>query len=197
MEQARKKLLLMAAALALLLPAGVVYATSTTVPVSATFVSNLTLTPTEMQFGNVSFNGAPGAADTVVLTTNSNITYNGVFSLGGAGTVAAGDVVIGGTLGNLLDVSCTSSGTLAQLSGSGKIDVNSVQVAQESAAGGGGFACNGIGNVVLSFALTASTDDQLKLGGTLDGATAASFGSGSYSTANAGGAGIQLDVVYQ
>lgn len=179
----------------MLVPAGVVYATSTTVPVSATFVSNLTLTPTDMQFGNISFNGSVGTS-TVVLTTDSNITYNGVFSAGGAGTIAAGDVAIGGTIGNVLDVSCTTSGTLAQLSGSGTIDVNGVQVAKESAPGSS-FACNGTGSAVLSFALTSGTDDQIKLGGTLDGSTAASFGAGSYSTANSGGAGIQVDVVYQ
>jgi len=197
MEYKRKKLVLIAAALATLLPAGAVYATSTYVHASATFISNLVLTPTDMQFGNISFNGTPGAPDTVVLTTGGAISYNGVFSAGGASTIAAGDVSIAGTVGNVLDVSCTASGTLAQLSGSGAIDVNNVKVANESAAAGGGSACAGTGSVVLSFALTSGTDDQVKLGGTLDGSTVSSFASGAYSTANSGGTPIQVDVVYQ
>jgi hypothetical protein len=187
---------LMTAAAVLLAP-GLVFAATTTLHVTANFVSNITLTPTDMQFGNISFNGTPGASDTVVLTTNNAISYNGVFSTGGAGTVASGDILIGGTFGSTMDISCAVSGTLAQSAGSGRIDVNGVKVANESAASGGGVLCGGIGTVVLSFPLTSGTDDQLKVGGKLDGGTQASFGAGAYSTQNAGGTPIQVDVVYQ
>ena len=191
-----KKWFLAIAAAALLAP-GLVFAATTTLHVTANFVSNITLTPTDMQFGNITFNGTPGALDSVVLTTNSAISYTGVFSSGGAGTVASGDVAIGGTIGSTMDISCAASGTLAQASGAGRIDVTGVKVANESAAAGGGVSCGGTGTVVLSFPLTAVTDDQLKIGGKIDGGTQVSFGAGSYSTQNSGGAPIQVDVVYQ
>lgn len=191
------KRVVLGAALAALIPFCAVHAASTPLNATATFVSNLTLTATnDMQFGNISFNGSVGTS-TVVLTTNGGITYNGAFSAGGASTIAAGTVAIGGTAGNMLDVSCDTSGTLAQVSGSGRIDVNTIMVAKESAAAGGGFACSGVGTAVLSFPLTAGTDDELKLGGTLDGSTQVSFGAGSYTTNTSGGTAINVDVVYQ
>src|SRR5882724_5541121 len=113
MGKAPKKWLMTAAAVTLLAP-GLVFAATTTLHVTANFVSNITLTPTDMRFGTITFNGTPGASDTVVLTTNNAISYTGVFSPGGAGTVASGDILIGGTFGNTMDISCAASGTLAQ-----------------------------------------------------------------------------------
>jgi hypothetical protein len=186
----------LAVALAALLPAGDVFATSTNVHATATFISNLVLTPSDMQFGNISFNGALGSPDTVVLTTAGGISYNGVFSSGGSSTITPGDVAIAGTFGNQLDVSCSSTATLAQSPGSGKIGITGIKVANLSAASGGGTACTGASNTVLTFTLTSGTDDHLKLGGTIDGSTATSFAAGTYSTANSGGADVVVDVVY-
>lgn len=196
MASHRGKCLIAAAALAVLIPVAA-YATSANLGATASFLSNISLTPTNMQFGNITFGATPTGADTVVLTTSGGITYNGTFGAASGGTVAAGDVAITGSVGNPLNVSCTSSGTLAQASGSGRIGVSAVKIANESAAAGGGVACNGIGTTVLTFTLTATSDDQLKLGGTIDGSTQVSFAAGSYSTANTGGTSITVDVVYQ
>ena len=179
-----------------LFPIGVVSAASTSVGATADFLSAITLTPTNMQFGKISFGATPGASDTVVLTTAGGITYNGTFSSGGSSTVAAGDVAIGGATGNVLNVSCATSGVLAQAAGSGRITVNAIKVAKESATGSP-VTCAGTGTTVLSFTLTTTTDDQLKLGGTIDGSTQVSFAAGSYSTANTGGSAVNVDVVYQ
>ncbi|MEZ0224938.1 MAG: hypothetical protein ACAH83_10315 [Alphaproteobacteria bacterium] len=192
-----KKILIIAAVAAMVLPGGVLYATTTNVGATATFLSAITLTPTNMQFGKITFGATPGGSDTVALTTASAISYNGTFASGGSSTVAAGDVAITGTAGNVLNVSCATSGVLAQASGAGRITVNTIKIANESAAAGGGNACAGTGTTVLSFTLTATTDDQLKLGGVIDGSTQVSFGSGAYSTSNSGGSSVQVDVVYQ
>lgn len=177
-----------------------VYAASIPLPVLANFVSStiVALTSTEMDFGAVSFGGVPTGADTVTVTTAGARSFGGAnFASGGGAPVAAGDVAIVATGGSTLDVSCATSGTLAQASGAGRIDFNSIRVANESAAAGGGVSCTGLGNVVLSFTTTVPADDQLKIGGTIDGATQVSFGAGSYSTSNAGGSSVQVDVVYQ
>lgn len=184
------------AALAILLPASIVGAASTNLGMTATFISALTLTPTDMQFGRITFSATPAASDTATLATGGGVTYAGTFAAAG-GTVAAGDVAIAGTNGATLDVSCAASGVMAQASGAGRITVNQVRVAQESAAAAGGVACAGTGTVVLSFVLAASTDDALKIGGRIDGATQVSFADGNYSTSNSGGSSIQVNVVYQ
>lgn len=175
-------------------------AVSADVPVSATFVSatNVGLSPTDMDFGDISFGAAPTGADTVTLGTDGARSFGGAnFASGGAAPVAAGNVDIVAVSGAVLDVSCGASGTLAQAAGSGRIDFNAIKVANESAAASGGVDCTGLGNIVLSFTTTVPGDDQLKIGGTIDGATQTSFGAGSYSSANAGGASVQVDVVYQ
>jgi hypothetical protein len=190
------KAIFLAAILGIVLPASAVYATTANVHATATFISNIVLTPTDMQFGNVSFNGAPAAPDTVVLTTAGGISYTGVFSSGGVSTISPGDVGIAGTFGSALDVSCSATATLAQASGSGRIGIDSIKVANLSAASGGGVACTGASNTVLTFTLTSGTDDHLKLGGTIDGSTQSAFAPGSYGTGNSGGADIQVDVIY-
>lgn len=192
-----KKMMVLGALAVLVLPGGVLYAATTNVGATASFLSAITLTPTNMQFGKITFGATPGGSDTVTLTTANAISYAGTFASGGSSTVAAGDVAITGTAGNVLNVSCSASGVLAQAAGAGRITVNAVKVANESAAAGGGNACAGTGTTVLTFTLTATTDDQLKLGGVIDGATQVSFGAGAYSTANSGGSSIQVDVVYQ
>lgn len=196
MRYRHKKLLALFAAAAFLFPAAVVTAATTNLQATATFLAAITLTPTDMQFGNITFTTTPGAGDTATLATDGGIAFAGDFASGG-GAVAAGDVAIVGSAGQTLDVSCDSSGVLAQASGAGRISVNQVRIANESAAAGGGAACQGVGTVVLSFTLTPATDDQLKVGGRIDGATQVSFAAGDYSTANAGGTSIQVDVVYQ
>ena len=197
MKGGSKKFLLAAVAIAGLFTGGAVYASTTQVQATANFVSNITLTPSDIQFGNVSFNGTPGAGDKVTVSTSNAATYSGVFQSVGVGGVAAGDIAIAGTFGNTLDISCAVSGTLAQASGAGRINVTTVKVANQSSASGGGVLCSGTGTVVLSFPLTATTDDHLKLGGILDGGSQVSFGAGTYSTLNSGGTPIQVDVAYQ
>lgn len=200
MKKASKiKVLLLAAVIALpmLYPVAMVSASTTPIGATATFLSALTLTPTSIKFGKIIFGAAPTAADTVTLTTGGGISYAGTFSAQAGGTVAAGDVAITGTPGNVLTVACSTSGTLAQASGAGRIAINSIKVANLSAAAGGGVACAGTGTQVLTFTLTTGTNDHVRVGGKIDGGTTTSFASGDYDTGNTGGTSINVDINYQ
>ena len=196
MKQRFRKFLLLCAAAAIFVPASLVTATSTNIQAKARFLAAIQLTPSDMQFGNVTFGAAPGAGDTATLSTDGSISYVGTFT-GGGGTVAAGNVAISATPGQTMDVSCNATGVLAQDAGPGRITINDVRVANESAAAGGGSTCAGIGTVVLSFTLASSSDDQIKVGGRIDGATQVAFAAGDYATTNAGGSNILVDVIYQ
>lgn len=191
-----RKLMFLCAAAALFVPAGIVTATTVNLQAQAKFLAAIQLTPSDMQFGNVTFGAAPGAGDAATLSTGGGISYVGTFT-GGGGTIAAGDVAISATPGQTMDVSCNDTAVLAQDSGPGRITINQVRVANESAAAGGGAACAGVGTVVLSFTLTPSSDDQVKVGGRIDGATQVAFAAGDYSTTNSGGSNILVDVIYQ
>ena len=193
------KFLVLAAALGLQVfyPVGTSLAVSTNMGATATFLSAITLTPTPMNFGKILFGGAPTSADTVTLTTAGAVSFAGSNFSSGGGTVAAGDVAITGTAANVLTVDCSTSGTLAQSPGAGRIAINSIKVANLSAAAGGGVACNGIGNSVLTFTLNPGTDDHLRVGGKIDGATTTSFAAGSYDTGASGGANIIVNISYQ
>lgn len=196
MKQRFRKFMLLCAAAAIIVPASLVKATSTNLQAQARFLAAIQLTPSDMQFGNVTYGAAPSAGDTTTLSTDGGISYAGTFT-GGGGTIAAGDVAISASPGQRMDVSCNDTGMLAQDAGPGRIAINDVRVANESAAAGGGSACAGIGTVVLSFTLTPSSDDQIKIGGRIDGATQVAFAAGDYSTTNAGGSNILIDVIYQ
>lgn len=193
-----KKFLMLASAAVVALPVAMASAATTNLDATATFLEAITLTPTDMQFGTIEYSAAPGApADIVELGTDDSITAGGVFSSSG-GTIAAGEVAITGTDGATLDVACEAGGTLAE-AGGGTIALDSVEVTTNVGQGafGTGNACTGIGNVILSFVLDIGVEDSLRVGGRLDGATTVGFVAGAYSTANAGGDDVQIDVVYQ
>jgi hypothetical protein len=149
-----------------------------------------------MDFGTIEFSAAPAAGDTASLGTNGAIAYAGNFSGGATGT--AGEVNIAtGNVGATVEVFCDNVGTLTR-TGGGSINVNNIEVAFTGGALGSGSACNGVsGAAATTRVLAGGGADLILLGGRLDGATAAAFVGGSYSTANAGGDSIQVDVFYQ
>lgn len=184
------------AAIAVALPMSVMAAT-TTIEATATFREAITLgNEVDMDFGQIDFTGTPAGGDTVTMAPDGTLTPAGNFSSAATGTAGSVEIVTG-TDGLTVDVQCDTTATLTDGAGA-SIQVTGVTVAAEDNLGAPA-TCNGIGNTVLSFALDNSggTRDEVKLGGVLDGNTATAFVGGSYSTANASGDNIQIDIVYQ
>jgi hypothetical protein len=198
-KHSKLKVLVLGAAVLLqvMLPIGMVSATSTQVGATATFLSAITLTPTNMQFGKITFGATPASGDKVTLTTAGAISYAGTFAAGGSATIAAGDVAITASTGNTLVVECSTTGVLAQSAGAGRITVNTIKIADTASAAGGGSACAGIGTTATTFSYVTGTDDHVKLGGVIDGSTQVSFAAGSYSTSNTGGSAVNVNIYYQ
>lgn len=197
MSAGRRQLLVLMTVAAIMLPATVVMAISASMSSNARVRTAITLTPTAMQIGTVSFSANPsGASDFVKLGTDGSRTFGGVFSAGG-GTVNAGDVLITGSYGQVLDVACSATARMTT-GAAPRIDITGIEVAAENSTGAYGTktACTGIGNNVMSFTLTLTTNDNLKVGGKVDGATAASWTSGTYSTSSAGGTNISVNITY-
>jgi len=193
-----KKLLLPLIAALAAFPVGA-QATNTNLDGVGIFLKVITLTPTDMNFGRNLYAAEPavaGAAAWVKVDTADTRTVDGATFTADGGTVASGDVAITGTLGYSIDVSCDDVATMANATGE-TIEIITVKVANESAAAGGGVDCTGTGNTVLTFNLTAGTDDQLKIGATVTGTGASNpLVGGAFSTANAGGDDIVVTVVY-
>jgi hypothetical protein len=185
-----KKLLLLTSAIAVAMPLAVATAATTNIDAVAKFVEAITLgNEVDMDFGQIEFSGAPGAGDTVTLTTAGGVTYAGVFDGGGAGTAGSVEVTVG-TVGETVDVFCDNTATMTR-TGGGSIGVDNIQVN----VGAGAVACQGIGSAATTRVLAGG--DVFTFGGRINGATAAGFVAGDYSTANAGGDNIQIDVFYQ
>ena len=174
-----------------------VMAASTTIDATATFRQAITLNnETAMDFGQVDFSGTPAGGDTVTMSPDGSMVSAGNFS--GAATGTAGSVDIAtGTDGLIVDIRCDASAVLTDGAGA------SIQVTSISVAAGDDTAtvsnCAGTGSTAMSLTLDSGTANrnQVKLGGVLDGSTATSFVGGSYSTANAGGDTIAVDIIYQ
>lgn len=149
-----------------------------------------------MDFATIEFSAAPGAGDTASLGTNGAIGYAGNFA--GVGTGTAGEVEITtGTVGETVEIFCDAGATLTDGAGA-SIDVVGVEVAFAAGAFGTGSGCNGVGGAAATTRVLAGGGaDVILLGGQLDGTTAAAFVAAAYSTANAGGNNIQIDVFYQ
>lgn len=155
----------------------------------------------DMQFGALSFTPPVTGSDTASLGTNGAISYGGSFTSQG-GTVTPGSVLINNVQdGVTVEIYCDTTATLTKSgASSSSIQVTGIEAAAEDARGayGAGSACNGIaGAPATTMLYAAGSRDEFFLGGRLNGATAASFADGDYSTANAGGDDIQVTVLNQ
>ncbi|MDD9900062.1 MAG: hypothetical protein OXT65_03700 [Alphaproteobacteria bacterium] len=195
------KTLVVGAVTAMAFQASAAYAQATT-NIDAT--SNLTAGVTlgneqNIDFGDIDFSAAPGAGDTAAIGTDGNLVFAGNFTGGATGNVGRVDITAGNN-GTTVEVFCETAATLSDGAGS-TIDIASLEVVPEGseAAFGAGNACNGLGGAAASsFVLNVGTLDTFVFGGQLDGNTAVGFGGGAlYSTGNAGGDDIQVNVFYQ
>jgi len=193
-----KKLLMLATAAIVAFPLTVVNAATTTIEASANFLQGLTLTNvSDVNFGTLDYSAAPSvAADIVTLGTNGTRTATGVFSAAG-GTVAVGNILIAGTAGNTVYVRCDTTAILATAGGS-TIEMDNISaVAEDATAAYGAGNCAGVGGAAAtSFVLTATTRDNIIIGGRLDGTNITGAFGGAYSTTNAGGNDIEVTVFY-
>lgn len=147
-----------------------------------------------LDFSTINYSGVPGAGDTVALAPDGTIIYAGIFSGSGLGTAGSVDVTAGNN-GQVIEVFCDATATLSDGAG-GTIDAT-IEVAPEDALGTP-QPCNGVGGAAAhSFTLNVGVLDTFVFGGMLDGSTAAGFSGGNYSTSNAGGDNVQVDVFYQ
>lgn len=185
------------AAVAVALPMTVMAAT-TSLDVTTNFLQAITLgNEVNMDFGDIEYTTTTlTAADIVTLSPDNSMVAAGAFSSAATGTAGSVDVLTGQN-GETLDVFCDATATMTD-GASGSIDVTNIVVAAEDNLAVTS-ACNGVGGAAtaaMSFVLNVGTLDTIAVGGTIDGATAASFAGGAYSTASAGGDNIQIDIVY-
>lgn len=192
----KQKFLMLATAAVITVPMAVALAETTNIDATAEFQTALTLAnEVDMDFGVVEFSAAPAGGDTASLGTDGTVAYAGNFS--GAGTGIAGEVEITtGTVGATVEIFCEATGTLTR-TGGGSINVVGIEVAFTAGAFNSGTDCTGLGTAATTRVLAGGGADVILLGGQLDGATATAFVGGTYSTANAGGDNIQVDVFYQ
>lgn len=177
------------------------WAQSTSIDATVTFSEGVVLgNEQNMEFGQVDFDSAPTTGDTVTIGTDGSIQYSGTtFSGGGTGTAGSIDIAAGNN-GQVVEVFCDQAATLTDGNG-GSINITGIKAAPENATGsyaGAGAFCNGTSGLpATNFTLNIGTLDTFKFGGVIDGATATSFNGGSFSTGNALGDDIQIDVYYQ
>jgi hypothetical protein len=188
--------------LALLGGSSTLQAASVEMNATAFFNSGILLTQKQqdLYFGTVNWLTLPGPGDLVSLGTDGSLVYTGGFS--GTSTGSAGAVAItSGSDGQPVDIFCSTSAHLTNTTGQ-SIDAVRIKIAPKNATGSyatAGFLCQGpTGNpATTTFPLVFGTLDTVMLGAQLDGSTVAGgFTGGSYSTTNAGGRDVQVDVVY-
>ncbi|TNE27334.1 MAG: hypothetical protein EP349_09265 [Alphaproteobacteria bacterium] len=152
---------------------------------------------TNMDYGEISLAATPASGDRAELGTDGSINYAGNFS--GPVTGTAGSATIGGIAsGDIVEVYCSSSATLAGPAGS-TIDMTGIEMAVLANQGGygSGWNCNGAGTPAVVGAYVPTTQDTIFLGGVLDGGTASGTISGDYSTSNPGGSFVDVTFIKQ
>jgi len=198
------KLMILASAAMVAIPVVAAMAASTSVTVTANFRKAISVTSgTDLNFSKIDYSSnAVTASDYVTVGTNSSVTYAGGNFAGGSGAVTtAGDVQV--VTGDPLAVwvECSTTATLAN--GSNTIQATGIEVTTVGGATtyGSGNACLGAGSPAMGFTLVGggAAADHIKVGGKLDGSTASggTIVSGAYSTANAGGSPVIVDIYYQ
>lgn len=199
------KFLMLATVAIVAFPVSVVMAASTNFNTTALFRAALTLAATDMDFSAVDYVSGDVTGGTVSIATDGTVTYDGAIFTAGAGAVPVPGLVdiLTGQDGFLVDVSCDTTATMANALGD-TINVVGLEVAEEGAEAAFGLAsaCAGVGvtSASMTVDIGGGTGDLFTFGGQIDGTTASSnpaFVGGAYSSVNAGGDDVQVDVVYQ
>ena len=156
---------------------------------TADFIEAVSLAnPVDMDFGTTEY--APGFGTVITLDANggtvsgtdtTNFTY-------GAGT--AGAIDINGTVGETVDISCETGGTLSD--GTNTLALGAAEVRID----GADTACAGLGATPVAFVLTSGTD-TVNVGAAITVPAAGIQAAGTYNTSNASGDPITVRVVYQ
>lgn len=199
MKNMKQKVLMMATVALIALPVSLATAASTNLHGKALFRIALTLSNTDMDFSKIDYSAAPAVGDTVTLATNNAETFaGGKFSAGTGAAPAAGTVTVtAGTVGQTVEISCTTTGVLSNAGNTSTIGIDNTEVTTGAGgAAGTGTACAGVGVTPATKVLAGS--DVFKFGGRINGATQTGvFSGGAYDTSNAGGTNMIVQVVYQ
>jgi len=178
-------------------PIRALYAMDTDVDASVQMRAAITLSKTkDMDFGIIDYN--PSHSGLIQLATNDTVTLSGASGLVlGGGTPAAGDITIGGDGQSIVEISCETSGTLSDGTAN-NLNLQSIEYAIDTGvAFGAGTACAGLGTSPFLVDLVSNPAPRILLGGEIDVSGDAIAVSSLYSTTNAGGDPVTVQVVYQ
>ncbi len=189
-------LLLLIPITGLALPAA--HAANQSIQATAFFYSGLIVGNEQaIDFNAIQASGQPGAGDRVSMGSNGTIIYSGIFSGSGSGTAGSIDILAGSN-GQVVEVFCDPTALLSN--GAGGTITAVIEVSPENNLGsyGTGQPCNGVSGAPSgALILGVGSLDTFKFGGQINGSTATSFTTGSYSTDNAGGDNVQINLLYQ
>lgn len=143
-----------------------------------------------MNFGHIDF--VTVHSGTIQLATNGAVSFLNGVGLVASGAPSAGSVDIGSDGISAMEVSCETGGVLADTAANTLTLANTEIVAGVGVALGNGTACAGIGTTPL--VVTGAT--IIRIGGSIDVAGNA-LHTGVYSSVNAGGDPVTIDVIYQ
>lgn len=200
MMNAKMKKTLLLAGVAMVAFAGAAWALDQPVDVNAQFRVAISLVKNaDIDFTPgmtyLEFSGTPGGGDHVTMGTSGALTGSGVLVATGSGT--PGNITVSGDASSTVDVTCTVSATIVNVSGTSSIGVDQIEVAHDTgAAFGGATTCAGLGSSPLSFNLDGS--DIVLVGARVGGtALTGSYLSEIYSSTATGGIPATVRVVYQ
>lgn len=151
----------------------------------------------DIQFGTIgTTGGVPGPGDTITISSDGTLTTTGIFS--GPATATPGSVdVTAGSDGQVLEVSCTTFANMTN--GAGAQILLGIRAAAEDSTGpySGDSPCQGLGTPATTFTLNTGVLDTVYFSASGSGATMVNFTEDSFSTGNAGGTDITIDISYQ
>ncbi len=163
-----------------------------TTQVSVTMQESVSLTlNNDMSFGTVEYSAS--ANGSIQLATDGSVSTTGS-GYTASGSPQAASIAISATAGQDVAISCETSATMEE-SGGAQLTVENTEVSTGSTTSfGNGTECAGLGSSPEIYTM-GSDDDNVYVGGEIDGTTPPST-AGSYSTSTGAGDSLQVQVVY-
>ena len=144
-----------------------------------------------MDFGTIDVGGSAAAVTFDMDVTDGSITNSDTTNYTAPASGTLGSVELEGDTGATVDISCETSGVLANSGGTSTINLDNTDF---DFNGANITACAGLGTSPLSSTLTAGTD-TIQVGGRLNLTAAPNIE--AYSTTNTNGNPVTLRAVYQ
>ena len=159
---------------------------------SIEFVPALSITKSDIEFGSIEYTPGAGANDVTLSAADGSLNCSNTAEYTCPASATPGKIGIVGGSGYAVNIFCGDGGSLSN--GTDTFDMKGVELAYNSST----FSCAGMGQAATTHTIDSNAEqNKFEIGGKIEIPASGVGDGGVFTTAQSGGAAINVRVVYQ